>query len=120
MSTATTPSTSLDAKQRDWLKKMGASLQTGSTAGASDKALVGSIFDVIPDPINTTVTIKNNSPFILQIVPKSAKPESPPSDFVKAPPLEIAANRGEATFTLSNKLLGKIPSPGGTGGQVQY
>ncbi len=122
MSTATTPSSakSLNANQRDWLKQMSATLGTRSTAGTADKALVGGIFDLVPDPITSTITIKNNSPFILQIVPNSAKPESPPSDFIKGPPLEIAANRGEGTFTISNKLLGKIPSPGGTGGQVQY
>jgi len=100
--------------------------QATSKAAAGEKSnLIGlgpadAIGGLLPESRTTKIIIKNRSNKALQLIPGSAKVETSPAEFVTAPPLDIAANNGEAEFSISNALAGSIPAPVGTGGEVKY
>jgi len=116
--------------QREWLKKLGTlggapALEDDEAAVTGDrKALFGGLIpgipDIIPDAVTSKITVKNDSNRALQLVLGSAKVETRPAGFVESPPLDIQPNGGRGEFSVSNALVGNVPAPVGTGGQVEY
>lgn len=131
----------LSAEQRAWLDELGtlvgtppkedpaprvdkdhAPIKLDSTErGGDPQALVGlpiNPLDLIPDVINSKITITNESGTALRVVAGSIEKKRL-ATFKPAPPVEIPA-QATRVFGITNKGLGPFPAPVGTGGEIKY